>query len=222
MSGGGLSRAALRAEPFPTMTAPGGRSHLVLVRHGETAWSLSGQHTGRTDIALTGRGEDEARALAPVMAGMRFEHVLTSPAGRARRTCELSGLAAASRIDPDLAEWDYGAYEGRSSVDIRRDRPDWVLCRDGCPDGEDAEQVCARADRLIARLRTLDGNVALFSHGQFGTSLAARWIGLPIAQSQHLMFGTASIGVLGYNPGHPDVSVLERWNVVPGPLRLGV
>ena len=199
----------------PIKAAPA-LGHLYLVRHGETAWSLSGQHTGRIDIALTERGEDEARALAPAMAAIQFEHVLTSPAQRAKRTCELSGLGAFGKADPDLAEWDYGLYEGRCSSSIRVERPGWTLCRDGCPDGESAADVSARADRLITRLRALSGNVALFSHGQFGSSLAARWIGLAIIESQHLMLGTGSIGILGYNPAHPEVSVLARWNLNPG------
>ena len=195
-------------------------SHLYLVRHGETEWSLSGRHTGRIDIGLTERGDDEARALAPSLASIKFEHVLTSPALRARRTCELSGLGTSAQTEPDLQEWDYGSYEGRCSSEIREDRPGWILCRDGCPGGEDAADVAARADRLIRRLRTLDGNIALFSHGQFGSSLAARWIGLEIVESQHFSLGTASLGVLGYNPVHPEVSVIARWNIAPGYMHL--
>ena len=187
---------------------------LTLIRHGQTEWSLSGRHTGRTDIGLTGPGEDEARALAPLLAASRFDHVLTSPARRARRTCELSGLGASAQVEPDLAEWDYGAYEGRCSVDIRLERPDWNVYRDGCPGGEDAAQVSERADRLIGRLAALGGTIALFSHGQFGCSLGARWIGLPVSQGQHLLLSTASMSVLGFNPGHPDIRVIARWNEV--------
>jgi probable phosphoglycerate mutase len=193
-----------------------GSTSLTLIRHGQTEWSLSGRHTGRTDIGLTERGEDEARALVPALAAMRFDHVLTSPARRARRTCALSGLGASADVEPDLAEWDYGAYEGRCSADIRLDRPGWNVYRDGCPGGEDAEQVSERADRLIARLAALGGAIALFSHGQFGCSLGARWIGLTVSQGQHFLLGTASISVLGVNPSHPDIRVIAGWNSVPG------
>lgn len=138
---------------------------LYLIRHGETEWSLSGRHTGRTDVPLTARGEDEARALAPRLREIPFAHVLSSPLQRARRTCELTMLGAAAEIEPDLAEWDYGDYEGQRSMDIRKQRPGWNVFRDGCPHGEMPAQVSERADRLIAHLRALDGNVALFSHG---------------------------------------------------------
>jgi broad specificity phosphatase PhoE len=185
---------------------------LTLVRHGETAWSLTGQHTGRTDLALTAHGEAEARALAPLLRARSFDHVLTSPASRARKTCVLAGLGASAEIEPDLAEWDYGAYEGRTSRDIRHDRPDWNVFRDGSPDGESVQAVTERADRVIARVAALRGDVALFSSGQFGCSLAVRWIGLPVLQAQHLMLGTASVSVLAYNPDHPDVRVIAHWN----------
>ena len=148
------------------------RSQIYLIRHGETEWSLSGQHTGRTDIPLTAHGEDEARELAPSLRGIAFSRVLTSPRQRARQTAELTGLGAAAEIEPDLAEWDYGDYEGIRSVDIRKQRPDWNVFQDGCPNGETPDQVAARADRLIRHLCTFEGNVALFSHGQFGCSLA--------------------------------------------------
>ena len=198
------------------MTAiPSTLLQLYLIRHGETEWSLSGQHTGRTDIPLTARGEDEARALGPCLRVIQFARVLTSPQQRARRTCELTGLEREIEIEPDLAEWDYGDYEGRRSVDIRKERPNWNVFRDGCPHGETPEQVSGRADRLIAHLRVLDGNVALFSHGQFGCSLAARWIGLPVTEAQHFSFGTASLSVLAYNPSHPEVRVIARWNTAP-------
>ncbi|MGP8025357.1 MAG: histidine phosphatase family protein, partial [Acidocella sp.] len=136
---------------------------LYFIRHGETEWSLSGQHTGRTDIPLTARGEDEARELGPCLRAFKFARVLSSPRQRARRTCELAGLGPAAEIEPDLAEWDYGDYEGQRTVDIRKGRPDWNVFRDGCPRGEMPAQVSDRADRLIAHLRALDGNVALFS-----------------------------------------------------------
>ena len=185
---------------------------LYLVRHGETEWSLSGQHTGRTDLPLTPRVEDQARALEPMLRAIAFEHVLTSPVRRAQRTCTLAGLGGAAEIEPDLAEWDYGDYEGRTSNDIRQNRPGWIVFRDGCPGGESVAAVTRRADRLITRAMALQGNVALFSSGQFGCSLAARWIGLPVLQAQHLMLGTASISVLAHNPAHPDLRVIARWN----------
>ena len=194
---------------------------LYLVRHGQTAWSLSGQHTGRTDIPLTTRGEAEARELIPWLSHIRFAHVLTSPRQRAQRTCELVGLGPDAVIEPDLAEWDYGEYEGRRSADIRKGRPDWNCFRDGCPGGEMPAQVSDRADRLIERLRTMGGNIALFSHGEFGLALAARWIMLPVVEGQHFLLGTASLSILGYNPSHPDVRVIALWNAVPAALASG-
>ena len=185
---------------------------LYLLRHGETEWSLSGQHTGRTDLPLTAHGETEARALGPRLRGVRFAHVLTSPLYRARQTCEFSGFGAAAEIEPDLAEWNYGDYEGRLSADIHKQRPNWNVLQDGCPGGEMPAQVSARTDRLIARLRELDGNIALFSHGQFGCVLAARWIGLPLIEARHFLIGTASLSILGYEPSHPEVPVIALWN----------
>ncbi len=187
-----------------------------LIRHGETEWSLSGQHTGRTDLALTPHGESQARALAPTLRAISFDHVLTSPARRAHRTCELAGLGGSAEVEPDLAEWDYGEYEGRTSRDIRQDRPGWNVFRDGCPGGESVEAVTLRADRLIARGAAFHGNVALFSSGQFGCSLAARWIGLPVLQAQHFQLGTASLSILGFNPSHPGLRVIAQWNM-PAP-----
>ena len=185
---------------------------LYLIRHGGTEWSLSGQHTGRTDLALTTRGQDEARTLKPVLRTIQFMRVLTSPARRAQETCALAGLGGSAEIEPDLAEWDYGAYEGRTSCDIRQEWPGWEVFRDGCPGGETVDAVSMRADRLITRAAALNGNVALFSSGQFGCSLAVRWIGLPVLQAQHLVLGTASISVLAYNPAHPDLRVIAHWN----------
>jgi len=192
---------------------------LFLFRHGQTAWSLSGQHTGRTDIPLTAHGEDEARALIPWVSAIEFGRVLTSPRQRARRTCELVGLGAHAQVEPDLAEWDYGAYEGKLSADIRKERPDWNIFRDGCPGGELPEQVSDRADRLIAHLSTMSGNIALFSHGHFLPSLAARWSGLPIEQGQHLLLSTASMSQLSSNPSHTEIRVIALWNAVPERLR---
>jgi probable phosphoglycerate mutase len=194
---------------------PPPRQKFWFVRHGETAWSLSGQHTGRTDIPLTEHGETEARELGVRIRHIAFSHVLTSPRQRARRTCELAGLGRTAVVEPDLSEWDYGDYEGQLSADIRKLRPNWDVFQDGCPGGETPEQVSVRADRLIARLAALSGNVALFSHGQFGPALAARWIGLPVRDGAHFSLGPASLSILAHNPHHPDVRVIELWNAAP-------
>ncbi len=189
---------------------------LHLIRHGETAWSLSGRHTGRTDMPLTTRGEAEARSLGPLLSAICFSHVFTSPALRARQTCELADPGRMrAEVEPDLAEWDYGQYEGKTSDEIRKHRPGWSCYRDGCPGGESASDVSERADRLLARLCGLNGNVALFSHGEFGCSLAARWMGLPVMQGEHLQLGTASLSILGFNPHHPGLQVISQWNVSP-------
>lgn len=164
---------------------------------------------------MTEHGEDEARALEPLLRALTFTRVLTSPRQRAWRTCELAGLGPAAEIAPDLSEWDYGEYEGRRSVDIRKERPDWNVFRDGCPGGEMPAQVSERADRLIARLLALNGNVALFSHGQFGCVLAARWIGVPVIEAQHFALGAGSLGILGHEPHHPTVRVIALWNATP-------
>ena len=186
--------------------------HLYLIRHGETTWSLTHQHTGRTDIPLTEHGEEEARQLGKRLSGSTFAHVFSSPSQRAQRTCALVGLSQGAEIEPDLAEWNYGDYEGVRTADIRKDRPDWNIFRDGCPGGEAPGQVSDRADRLIARLRRLDRKVALFSHGQFGCVLAARWIGLPVIDGPHFVLGTASLSVFSYDPDHPTVPVISLWN----------
>jgi len=193
---------------------------LYFVRHGETAWSLSGQHTGSTDIALTENGEDQARKLAAYFGTVSFTHVLTSPRKRARRTCELLRLGKPSEINEDLSEWDYGTYEGRRTVDILKDRPDWNLWEDGCPGGEMPEDVSARADRLIAYLCTLQGNVALFSHGHFGCALAARWIGLAVNEGQHFVIDPASLGILGVAPRHDEVRAILLWNASANDLSI--
>lgn len=185
---------------------------VCLVRHGETAWSLTGQHTGVTDLALTAYGEGEARALTPRLRRLAFTQVLVSPRLRARQTCELAGFGSASLIEPDLAEWDYGLYEGLRSEDIRRENPAWNIWRDGCPDGESPADVSARADRLIARLSAMQGTVALFSHGQFGAALAVRWIGLALVEGEHFAVHTASVSLLGCDPHHPDRRTIELWN----------
>jgi probable phosphoglycerate mutase len=185
-----------------------------LIRHGETEWSLSGQHTGRTDIPLTARGEDAARELGQRLRDIQFTRVLTSPRPRAQRTCELVGLGAVAEVEQDLTEWDYGDYEGQRSADILQARPDWNLFRDGCPRGETPAQVSERADRLIARLRTMQGNIAIFSHGHFGRVLAARWIGLPVRQAEHFLLSTASLSVLGYEHDLAKEPAIVLWNAV--------
>ena len=185
---------------------------VCLVRHGETAWSLTGQHTGLTDLALTPHGEDEARALAPRLRPMDFTHVLVSPRRRAHQTCELAGFGDASEIEPDLSEWDYGDYEGRRSADIRNDVPGWNIWRDGCPGGELPADVSARADRVIARLSKMHGTLAVFSHGQFGAALATRWIGLALVEGQHFTLHPASVSLLGFDAHHPDRRTIELWN----------
>jgi probable phosphoglycerate mutase len=188
---------------------------LFIIRHGETEWALTGQHTGVSEIPLTAHGEDEARALAPTFCELTFTRVLVSPRQRARRTCELAGLGAAAETEPNLAEWGYGDYEGLTPAEIDQRRPGWEVFRDGCPGGESPEQASERTDRLLQSLRGLNGNVALFTHGHFGRALAVRWIDLPIATGGRFGLRTASIGILGYDPAHPDVPVIALWNEVP-------
>lgn len=194
-------------QPGPAATS------IYLVRHGETAWCVSGRHTGSTDIQLTEHGEDQAQALRPLLGSVSFDRVFVSPASRARQTCILAGLGDAAEDEADLAEWDYGSYEGKKSAEIRADRPGWAVYQDGCPGGETPEQVEERADRLIARLRTLGGTIALFSHGQIGSSLAVRWIDLPVIEGRHFVLGTAAFAILGSNPGHADLPVISAWNL---------
>jgi len=193
---------------------------LHVIRHGQTAWSISGQHTGRTDIPLTTHGEAEARALTPWLHAVKFGHVFVSPLHRAGQTCALTGLAFQSVIEPDLSEWDYGAYEGKLTADIRLGRPDWSPFRDGCPGGEMPDQISDRADRLIARLSQLDGDIALFSHGEFSGVLAARWIGLSVREGPHFPLSTASLSILAHNPVHPETRAIALWNAVPAMLRI--
>jgi probable phosphoglycerate mutase len=184
---------------------------VYLVRHGETAWTLSHQHTGRTDIPLTAGGERDALRLVERLKGMRFATVLASPRSRARRTCELAGFGDQAATDPELQEWDYGAYEGRRTADIRQERPGWSLFRDGCPGGESVETVGARADRIIARLQAVDGDVLVFSHGHFLRVLAARWLGLPATDARYVVLSTASLSILGYE--HTlDEPAMRLWN----------
>jgi probable phosphoglycerate mutase len=184
---------------------------LVLVRHGETAWSRTGQHTGRTDIPLLEEGRRMGELLGAPLGAWRFAAVWTSPLSRAADTCALAGYGDVARQKPDLMEWDYGAYEGRTKEDIRAERPDWVLWRDGVPRGETAEQVGARADRIIAEARALNGDVALFAHGHLLRVLAARWLGLAPTDGRLFTLGTASISVLGSDV-ESGQSVLLCWN----------
>lgn len=183
---------------------------VFLVRHGETEWSLGGQHTGRTDMELTANGRRQAERLAPVLGTQSFGLVLTSPLLRARATCELAGLAAGAGIDVDLCEWDYGDYEGLTPGQIRAGAPDWLVFRDGCPGGESPEQVGARVDRVIERARSIPGNVALFAHGHLFRVFGARWLGLPVEAGRHFLLDTATLCVLGFYQGAPAV---QRWNV---------
>ena len=185
---------------------------LYLVRHGETEWSLSGRHTSRTDLPLTEQGNQEARKLAERLRAARIVRVFTSPRLRAQQTCALAELTPVAEIEPELAEWDYGDYEGLRSVEIRKRQPGWNLFRDGCPNGETPAQVSERADRFIARLRALDGDVALFTHGHFGCVLAARWIELPVFEGRRFLLGTASLCILGFGPNDPEMTIIELGN----------
>jgi probable phosphoglycerate mutase len=185
---------------------------VYLARHGETEWTLSGQHTGRTELPLTVRGERDARRLGERLKGVTVARVFTSPLRRAARTCELAGFGAVAEVDGDLVEWDYGRYEGRRTAEIRAGRPGWELFRDGCPGGESPAQVAARADRVVARVRAVRGDVLLFSSGHFTRVLAARWLGLePSANARFFMLSTASLSALGYEH---DLArpVIRLWN----------
>jgi probable phosphoglycerate mutase len=171
---------------------------IYLARHGETAWSITGQHTGLTDLPLTERGERNARRLGERLAGLVFAKVLTSPLQRAVRTCELAGFAAAAEVDRDLIEWNYGNYEGLRTPEIRAKRPGWQLFRDGCPNGESPQEVAARADRVVNRVRVVKGNVLIFSSGHFLRVFAARWLGLEPFAGKFFMLDTASLSALSY------------------------
>jgi broad specificity phosphatase PhoE len=182
-----------------------------LARHGETAWTITGQHTGLTDLPLTERGERNARQLGERLRGVTFAKVFTSSLQRATRTCELAGFGAVAETDPDLVEWNYGDYEGRLTADVHKERPDWQLFRDGCPGGESPNEVGTRADRVVKRVRATNGNVLLFSSGQFLRVLAARWLGLDAAIGRYFMLSTASLSALGYehNLSQP---VIRLWD----------
>ena len=184
---------------------------LYLARHGETAWTLSGQHTGLTDLPLTERGEQDARRLGERLRGLRFAQVLTSPLQRAARTCELAGFGSGAEQERDLLEWNYGRYEGRTSADIHKERPDWDLFRDGCPDGEKAADVGARVDRVIARVRAAQGDVLIFSSAHVLRVLAARWLGLEPQGARYFLLVTASLSVLGYEHNRSQ-PVIRLWD----------
>jgi probable phosphoglycerate mutase len=182
---------------------------VFLVRHGQTAWSVSGQHTGVTDLPLTPDGRAAAKRLAPRLVGIDFALVLVSPLDRARSTCELAGLGARMQIEPDLVEWNYGAYEGLTPGEVHRTAPGWMIFIDGCPGGESPDEVGARVDRVIAKVRAAGGAVALFAHGHVFRVFVARWIGLPPTHGCHFLLDTSTLNVLGYYRGHPAI---RCWN----------
>jgi broad specificity phosphatase PhoE len=190
------------SEPLPV---------IYLARHGETAWSLSGQHTGLTDLPLTGHGERNARSLGKRLNGLKFKKVFTSPLQRAERTCELAGFAEAAETDRDLVEWNYGRYEGRTSADIDNERPGWQLFRDGCPDGESPSQIGARADRVVNRVRAIPGDVLIFSSGHFLRVFVARWLGMETAGGRFFTLSTASLSAVGYEHSLSE-PVIRLWN----------
>ena len=184
---------------------------LYLARHGETAWSITGQHTGVTDLPLTGQGEQNAQRLGKRLAGIAFAKVFTSPLQRAARTCELAGFGARASVDPNLVEWNYGDYEGLRTAEIHLSNPAWELFRDGCPNGESPGEVAARADEVVKRLRAIDGDVLVFSSGHFLRVLAARWLGIEPAAGRFLSLNTASLSALSYehNLSRPTI---RFWN----------
>jgi broad specificity phosphatase PhoE len=184
---------------------------IYLARHGETAWSLTGQHTGLTDLPLTQAGERNAQRLRGRLSGLKFDKVFTSPLRRAMRTCELAGFGSVAEIDPDLVEWDYGEYEGRRTVEIHAERPQWQLFRDGAPGGESPQQVAERADRVVDRVRAGSGNVLIFSSGHFLRMLAGSWVGIEPYDARALMLSTASLSVLGYEHSL-EQPVIQLWN----------
>jgi broad specificity phosphatase PhoE len=186
--------------------------NLFAIRHGETAWSLSGQHTSTTDVPLTDKGRRLAERIRPALAKQAFSLVLVSPLQRARETCDLAGLAGKAAVDPDLVEWNYGEYEGLTPKEIHEMAPGWLIFRDGCPGGETPEQVGARVDGVIGRVRTVEGDAVLFAHGHVLRVLAARWLGLPAGAGQHFLLDTGTLSVLGY---YRDIPAVRIWN---GPL----
>ena len=192
---------------------------VYLARHGETAWTISGQHTGLTDLPLTAQGEVQARQLGERLEGLTLASVLTSPLQRAVRTCELASFGPTARVEPDLLEWNYGSYEGLTSVEIHHERPDWMLFRDGCPGGESPNQVGTRADRVARRVRAMGGDVLLFSSGHFLRVFAARWLGLEPEAGRYFLLGTASLSAMGYEHDRSEPAV-RLWNEIPHPARI--
>ncbi len=192
---------------------------VYLARHGETAWTISHQHTGMTDLPLTAQGEAEAVRLGDRLEGLAFAAVLTSPLQRAVRTCELAGFGSTAEVESDLREWNYGAYEGRTSADIHAGRPDWQLFRDGCPGGESPDQIGARADRVVRRVRAIEGNTLLFSSGHFLRVLAARWLGLEPGAGRYFLLGTASLSVVGYEHDRSEPAI-RLWDEMPREQRI--
>jgi broad specificity phosphatase PhoE len=185
------------------------KQQIYLIRHGETEWSLSGQHTGITDIPLTANGQRDAKLIASLLSKMHFAKVLTSPLQRARKTCELAGLGVHAEVERDLMEWNYGEYEGLTSEQICQTSPGWMLFRDGCPGGETPSQVSARVDRLIEKIRAVDGPVILFAHGHILRVLAVRWLGFPVAAGAHFLLDPATLSILSY---YREVPALKQWN----------
>jgi probable phosphoglycerate mutase len=180
-----------------------------LIRHGETAWSISGQHTGITDIPLTENGRNVARRLQVILSRETFAMVLSSPLRRAVQTCELAGLGDSAEIDRDLMEWDYGDYEGLTSAQIQAEAPGWMIFRDGCPGGESPEAIGERVDRVIARIHSAGGHIALFAHGHVLRVLTAHWLGLPSSAGRHFLLDTATLSILSFYRGIPAI---QRWN----------
>jgi probable phosphoglycerate mutase len=208
----GRSDVNQSARPSDTARAMSEKLPVVyLARHGETAWSVAGKHTGLSDIPLTEQGEQNARKLGARLRGLSFAKVFTSPLQRARRTCELAGFGAAADVDPNLVEWNYGQYDGRRTAEILAECPGWKLFRDGCPDGETPQQIGQRADRVVARVQAVDGNVLLFSSAHFLRVLAARWLGLAPAAGADFLLGTASLSMLGYEHDRSE-PVIRLWN----------
>lgn len=189
------------------MAAPA--QQVFIVRHGETEWSLSGQHTGSTDIPLTEHGRQVARLLRPILAKQSFALALTSPLQRAQETCRLTGFGDVAKVEPDLVEWNYGRYEGLTPAQIHATAPGWLIFRDGCPGGEQPEEIGTRVDRVIAKVRAVEGNVALFAHGHVFRVLAARWLGFPASAGQHFLLDTATMTILSYYRGIPAI---KQWN----------
>jgi broad specificity phosphatase PhoE len=187
---------------------------LYLARHGDTAWTDSHQHTGRTDLPLNERGEEHARQLGELLRGFSFVRVFTSPLQRASKTCELAGFRAGAEVDRDLIEWDYGRFEGKLTSDVQKERPGWELYRDGCPDGESPGDVAVRADRFLTRVHGMSGPVLAFSSGHIIRMIAARWLGLPPADGRFFFCDPASVGVLGFEHNSRDQPVIRLWNFV--------